>query len=107
MNRVPFSHRLMVMLAAFFTLAFTAAVASAQSAGELASELSSLSGQMSAAEANASTADQVIAKLDNAEGTFAKVTSSGKVEQGRADTALPSARFDARSDADGLFEEER
>ncbi len=82
MNRVPFSHRLMVMLAAFFTLAFTAAVASAQSAGELASELSSLSGQMSAAEANASTADQVIAKLDNAEGTFAKVTSSGKVDKG-------------------------
>jgi hypothetical protein len=82
MNRVLFSHRLMVMLTAFFTLAFTAAVASAQSAGDLASELSSLSGQMSSAEANASTADQVIAKLDNAEGTFAKVTSSGKVDKG-------------------------
>ncbi len=82
MNRVLFSHCLMVMLAAFFTLAFTAAVASAQSAGDLASELSSLSGQMSSAEANASTADQVIAKLDNAEGTFAKLTSSGKVDKG-------------------------
>ena len=82
MNRVLFSHRLMVMLTAFFTLAFTAGVAAAQSAGELESELSSLSGQMSSAESNESTADQVISRLDNAEGTFAKLTSSGKVDKG-------------------------
>ncbi len=82
MNRISFSRRLMVMLTAFFTLALTAGVAAAQSAGELQSELSSLSGQMSAAESNASTADQVIAKLDNAEGTFAKLTSGGKVDKG-------------------------
>ncbi len=82
MNRMFFSRRLMVMLTAFFTLAFTAGVAAAQSIGDLQSELSSLSGQMSAAESNASTADQVIAKLDNAEGTFAKLTSGGKVDKG-------------------------
>ena len=82
MNRVLFSHRLMVMLTAFFTIAFTASLACAQSSGQLESELSSLSGQMSSAEANASTADQVIARLDNAEGTFAKLTSSGKVDKG-------------------------
>ncbi len=82
MNRMFFSRRLMVMLTAFFTLAFTAGVAAAQSIGDLQSELSSLSVQMSAAESNASTADQVIAKLDNAEGTFAKLTSGGKVDKG-------------------------
>ena len=82
MNRVLFSHRLMVMLTAFFTIAFTASLACAQSSGQLESELSSLSGQMSSAESNASTADQVIARLDNAEGTFAKLTSSGKVDKG-------------------------
>ena len=82
MNRVLFSHRLMVMLTAFFTIAFTAGLACAQSSGQLESELSSLSGQMSSAEANASTADQVIGRLDNAEGTFAKLTSSGKVDKG-------------------------
>ncbi|HKN14465.1 MAG TPA: hypothetical protein VJX68_14835 [Candidatus Binatus sp.] len=81
MNRI-FSHRLMVMLTAFLTLAFTAGLACAQSSGQLESELASLSGQMSSAEANASTADQVIARLDNAEGTFAKLTSSGKVDKG-------------------------
>ena len=82
MNRLLFSHRLMVMLTAFFTLAFTAGVAAAQSAGELEGELSGLSGQLSAAESNESTADQVITRLDNAEGTFAKLTSSGKVDKG-------------------------
>jgi len=82
MNRGLFSHRLMVMLAALFTLAFTAAVAAAQSAGELENELSSLSGQMSSAESNESTADQVITRLDNAEGNFAKLASSGKVDKG-------------------------
>lgn len=82
MNRVLFSHRLMVMLTAFFTLAFTAGVAAAQSVGALGSELSSLSGQLSSAESNESTADQVITRLDNAEGTFAKLTSSGKVDKG-------------------------
>ncbi len=81
MNRLLFSHRLMVMLTAFFTLAFTAGVAAAQSAGELESELSGLSGQLSSAESNESTADQVITRLDNAEGTFAKLTSSGKVDK--------------------------
>ncbi|MGA3229239.1 MAG: tetratricopeptide repeat protein [Candidatus Binatus sp.] len=82
MNRVLFSHRLTVMLTAFFTLAFTAGVAAAQSAGDLEGELSSLSGQLSSAESNESTADQVITRLDNAEGTFAKLTSSGKVDKG-------------------------
>src|SRR5208283_3117646 len=82
MNRVLFSHRLMVMITAFFTLAFIAGIAAAQSVAELESELSSLSGQMSAAESNDSTADQVIGRLDNAEGTFAKLTSSGKVDKG-------------------------
>jgi len=82
MNRVLFSHRLMVMITAFFTLALSAGIAAAQSVGELESELSSLSGQMSSAESNDSTADQVITRLDNAEGTFAKLTSSGKVDKG-------------------------
>jgi tetratricopeptide (TPR) repeat protein len=82
MNRSRFSHRLMVMITAFSALAFTAGVAAAQSAGQLESELSSLSGQMSSAESNEATADQVISRLDNAEGTFAKLTSSGKVDKG-------------------------
>jgi len=82
MNRPLFSHRLTVMLIAFFTLAFTASIAAAQSAGQLESELGSLSGQMSSAESNDSTADQVISKLDAAEGDFAKLTSSGKVDKG-------------------------
>jgi len=82
MNRLLFSHRLMVMITAFFTLAFSAGIAAAQSVGELESELSSLSGQISSAESNDSTADQVISRLDNAEGTFAKLTSSGKVDKG-------------------------
>jgi len=82
MNRPLFSHRLTVMLAAIVTLAFTASIARAQSAGQLESELSSLSGQMSSAESNESTADQVIGRLDAAEGTFAKLTSSGKVDKG-------------------------
>ena len=37
---------------------------------------------MSSAESNASTADQVIGRLDSAEGDFAKLTSSGKVDKG-------------------------
>ena len=82
MNRVLFSRRLTVMLTAFFALAFTASIAAAQSSGQLESELSSLSGQLSSAESNESTADQVITRLDNAEGTFAKLTSSGKVDKG-------------------------
>ena len=72
----------MVMLTAFFTLALTAGVAAAQSAGQLEGEVSSLSGQMSSAESNPSTADQVIGRLDAAEGSFAKLTSSGKVDKG-------------------------
>jgi hypothetical protein len=82
MNRPLFLHRLTVMLAAFFALAFTASIAAAQSSGELDSELSSLSGQMSSAESNESTADQVISRLDGAEASFAKLTSSGKVDKG-------------------------
>ena len=82
MNRPLFSHRLPVMLIAFFTIAFIANVAAAQSAGQLESELGSLSGQMSSAENSDSTADQVISKLDAAEGDFAKLTSSGKVDKG-------------------------
>ncbi len=82
MNRPLLSHRLTVMLAAFFALAFTATVAAAQSSSELESELSSLSGQMSSAESNESTADQVISRLDGAEASFAKLTSSGKVDKG-------------------------
>jgi hypothetical protein len=82
MNRPLFSHRLTVMLTAFFTIAFTATIARAQSAGQLESEVSSLSGQMSSAESNPSTADQVIGRLDTAEGDFAKLTQSGKVDKG-------------------------
>ncbi len=82
MNRPLFSHRLTVMLAAFFALAFTASIVAAQSSGQLESELSSLSGQMSSAESNESTADQVISRLDAAEASFAKLTSSGKVDKG-------------------------
>jgi hypothetical protein len=82
MNRPLFSHRLSVVLATFFTLAFTASIAAAQSSGQLESEVSSLSGQMSSAESNPSTADQVIGRLDKAEGDFAKLTSSGKVDKG-------------------------
>ena len=82
MNRPLFSHRLTVMLTTFFTLAFTASIAAAQSAGQLESELSSVSGQMSSAESDESTADQVIGRLDSAEADFAKLTSSGKVDKG-------------------------
>ena len=82
MNRPLFSHRLTVMLIAFFTIAFGAGLAAAQSAGQLESELSSISGQMGSAESSDSAADQVIGKLDAAEGTFAKLTSSGKVDKG-------------------------
>ena len=82
MNRPLFSHRLTVMLIAFFTIAFTASIAAAQSASQLESELGSLSGQMSSAENSDSTADQVISRLDTAEGDFAKLTSSGKVDKG-------------------------
>jgi len=82
MNRPFFSHRLTVMLATFFTLAFTASIAAAQSIGQLESEVSGLSGQMSSAESNPSTADQVIGRLDTAEGDFAKLTQSGKVDKG-------------------------
>ncbi len=82
MNPSLFSHRLTVMLAAIFALTFTAAIASAQSAGQLESQLSSLSGQMSSAESSESSADQVISHLDSAEGDFAKLTSSGKVDKG-------------------------
>ena len=72
----------MVMITAFFALALTAGIASAQSVGQLQSELSSLQGQMGAAESNPSTADQVIGRLDAAEGNFAKLTQSGKVDKG-------------------------
>ena len=82
MNRVLFPHRLMVMLTAFFALAFTAGLAAAQSAGQLEGELSGISGQMSSAESNESTADQVITRLDAAESEFAKLASSGKVDKG-------------------------
>ncbi len=82
MNRPYFSRRLIAMLTAFFTLALTAGIAAAQGAGQLESELSSVSGQMSSAENNEATADQVINHLDAAESTFAKLTSSGKVDKG-------------------------
>jgi hypothetical protein len=82
MNSSLFSHRLMVMLVAFSVLALTAGVAAAQSIGQLEGEVSGLSGQMSAAESNPSTADQVIGRLDAAEGNFAKLTQSGKVDKG-------------------------
>src|SRR5579862_1538836 len=82
MNRPLFSHRLTAMLTAFFALAFTAGLASAQSTGQLESELSSISGQMSSAESSESSADQVISRLDSAEASFAKLTSSGKVDKG-------------------------
>ena len=67
MNRPLFSHRLTAVLTAFFALVFTAGIAAAQSSGQLEQELSSISGQMSAAENNESTADQVISRLDGAE----------------------------------------
>src|SRR5260370_16341502 len=76
MNLSHFSHRLMVMLTAFFTLALTARMASAQSARQLESELSSLQGQMGAAESNPSTPDQAIIRLDAADGNFPKLTST-------------------------------
>lgn len=82
MNRPLFSHRLTAVLTAFFALIFTAGIAAAQSTGQLEQELSSISGQMSSAENNESTADQVIGRLDGAESTFAKLTSSGKVDKG-------------------------
>ncbi len=82
MNRSRFSHRLMVMLTAFCALALMAGVAAAQSIGELQSELSSLQGQIGGAESNEATANQVINRLDTAEGTFAKLASAGKVDKG-------------------------
>ncbi|MFZ2060985.1 MAG: hypothetical protein WAU82_08230 [Candidatus Binatus sp.] len=82
MNRPLFLHRLTVMFTAFFALAFTAGLASAQSTAQLEGELSSISGQMSSAESNESSADQVISRLDSAEASFAKLTSSGKVDKG-------------------------
>lgn len=82
MNFPFFSRRLTATLTVLLALAFAAGVALAQSAGQLEGELSSISGQMSAAENSEATADQVISKLDNAEATFAKLTSSGKVDKG-------------------------
>jgi hypothetical protein len=82
MNRPLFSHRLTVMLTAFFALVFSASIAAAQSSSQLEEQLSSLSGQMSQAESNQSAADQVINRLDAAEADFAKLTSSGKVDKG-------------------------
>ena len=82
MKRPYFSHRLLVMLTAFFALVFTAGIAAAQSASQLEDELSGLSGQMSSAESSQSAADQVINRLDSAEADFAKLTSSGKVDKG-------------------------
>jgi hypothetical protein len=94
MNRPLISRRLTVMLSAFFALVLTAGIASARSshqaggggggasAGQLGSELSSISGQMSSAESNESTADQVISRLDSAEASFAQLTSSGNVDKG-------------------------
>src|SRR5882757_9122156 len=82
MNRSHFSHRLLVMLIAFFTLSLTAKMAAAQSIGQLQGELSSLQGQIGSAESNEATADQVITKLDAAEGNFAKLASAGKVDKG-------------------------
>ena len=83
MKRPYFSHRLLVMLTAFFALTFTAGIAAAAgSAAQLEDELSGLEGQMSAAESNQSTADQVINRLDSAEADFAQLTSSGRVDKG-------------------------
>src|SRR5579863_10383216 len=82
MNRSRFSHRLTVMLIAFCALALAAGVAAAQSIGQLEGEVSGLSGQMSSAESNPSTAYEVISRLDAAEGDFAKLTSSGKADKG-------------------------
>jgi hypothetical protein len=82
MNRLLFPHRLIAMLTVFFALALMAGVAAAQSIGELENELSGISGQMSAAESNESTASQVINRLDTAEGNFAKLASGGKVDKG-------------------------
>src|SRR4029077_3613232 len=70
------------MLIAFFTLALTAKMAAAQSMGQLQGELSSLQGQIGSAESNEATADQVITRLDAAEGNFAKLASAGKVDKG-------------------------
>ncbi len=82
MNGVLFSRRLKVMLSAFCALAFVASVANAQSMGDLQNELGALSGQMGGAESSEATANQVISRLDTAEGNFAKLASGGKVDKG-------------------------
>src|SRR5260370_3665573 len=82
MNRCGFDYRVVAMMAAFFAVRLSAGVAAAQSGGQRESEVSRLSGQMSSAESNPSTADQVIGRLDAAEGNFAKLASGGKVDKG-------------------------
>jgi hypothetical protein len=71
MNLVRLSHRMTVALIVLSAVALTGGIAAAQSLADLNSELGSISGQMSAAESNEATADQVIGKLDGAEATFA------------------------------------
>ena len=68
MNRPLFSHRLTVMLSAFFALVFTAGIAAAQSSSQLESELSSLSGPMSEASHSASCENEYSRPCDEQAG---------------------------------------
>ncbi|MDO8434621.1 MAG: hypothetical protein Q7S58_19670 [Candidatus Binatus sp.] len=82
MNLVRFSHRMTVALIVLSAVALSGGIAAAQSLADLNGQLAGLSGEMSAAESNEATADQVIGKLDAAEATFAKLASAGKVDKG-------------------------
>ena len=82
MNRPLFSHRLTAVLMIFHTRFDHQCRPPRRAPDSSESELSSLQGQMSSAESNESTADEVISKLDSAEADFAKLTSSGKVDKG-------------------------
>ncbi|HEY6421554.1 MAG TPA: hypothetical protein VIX59_21355 [Candidatus Binataceae bacterium] len=81
MKSLSFRRHLTALIAAAAVLTLVAGAAFAQSIGELSSEISSLQGQMGSAESSESTANDVISRLDRAEGDFAKLASGGKADK--------------------------
>ena len=69
-------------------LALGAGAALAQSAGDLNSQLSSIESQMSGATSSDSQAQSVVEKLDNAEKTFAQLSSNPKVNKAELQPAF-------------------
>jgi hypothetical protein len=72
----------MATLAVLLSFVFLAGFTDAQREGQLESEVFGLEGQMSSAERDQAVAELVISRLDVAESSFARLTSSGKVDNG-------------------------